>query len=197
MDSKQKAEKRSYTDEEIVELYWQRNEEAITATDKKYRRYLYAIAYNIINENSDCEECLNDTYLNTWNSIPPTRPRVLSAFLSRIMRNVAMDKFRYKAAKSRIPTELIVSLGELEGCIPSETTPDEEVAVREVADVLTEYLRSLPRRSMVIFICRYYYADKVSDIAKMLETSETTVWRELGSIREGLYEEMKKRGLVQ
>ena len=197
MNFNNKSGGKALSDEEIIELYWQRNEEAITATDYKYRKYLYTIAYNIINDNQECEECLNDTYMNTWNSIPPARPQIFHAFLSRIMRNVAMDRFKHNSAQRRVPAELIVSLGELEECIDGGATPEEELAIKEVADILSDYLRSLPRRKMVIFICRYYYSDKISEIAEMLETSESTVSRELSLLRNGLYEKMKEKGVMQ
>ena len=98
------------SDEEIIELYWQREEKALTATDEKYGRYLYTIAYNIVRDNLDSEECLNDTYLGAWNSIPPNRPNLFLVFLSKIMRNVAVDKFRSNRAKKSIPSSLVQSL---------------------------------------------------------------------------------------
>ena len=88
-------------DGEIIELYWKREEAAISETDKKYGKYLYRIAYNIVHDELDCEECLNDTYLGTWNRIPPARPNVFQIFLSKIMRNIAVDRFRKNTAKKR------------------------------------------------------------------------------------------------
>ena len=197
MDSKNKRIGKELTDEEIIDLYWQRDESAITATDAKYRRYLYTIAYNIINDSQECEDCLDDTYLHTWNSIPPQRPQIFHAFLARITRNAAIDRFKRNRAQKRVPSELIVSLGELEDSLDSGASPDDTLAVKETADILSEYLRSLPRRKMMIFICRYYYADKVSDIADMLQVSESTVWRELSQMREDLYVKMKEKGVLQ
>ena len=98
------------SDEDIVALYFARNEKAISETDLKYGRYLFTIAYNIVHDRLDCEECLNDTYLGTWNAIPPHRPPVFQVFLSKIMRNTAVDKFRKTRASKRIPSELVVSL---------------------------------------------------------------------------------------
>ena len=100
-------------DNEIIELYWERDEEAISETDKKYGRYLFTIANNIVNNRLDSEECVNDTYLGTWNAIPPTRPNVFQVFLSKVMRNIAVDKFREKSAQKRIPSELMSSLDEI------------------------------------------------------------------------------------
>ena len=100
------------TDEAIIELFWQRDERAISVTDAKYRAYLFTIAQNIIYDTYDCDECLSDTYLRTWNKISPTRPRIFSAFLAKITRGLALDKFRRNTAEKRIPSELVVSLSE-------------------------------------------------------------------------------------
>lgn len=185
------------TDEKIIELYWARNEQAIGETDKKYGKYLFTIAYNIVHDRLDCEECLNDTYLGTWNRIPPTRPSVLQAFLSRIMRNIAIDRFRKNTASKKVPSELMCSLEELDDCIADGMTVEEEYAVREIARVLSDYLRELPDRSEFIFVCRYYFSDYVKKIAEMLKVSEDTVYRELAEMRQGLKERLDKEGLYR
>ncbi|MBQ7354442.1 MAG: sigma-70 family RNA polymerase sigma factor [Clostridia bacterium] len=182
------------SDESIIELYWNRNEDAISATDDKYGRYLHAIAYNIVQDDLDCEECLNDTYLSTWNRIPPTRPNVFQIFLSKITRNVAVDKYRSKSAAKRIPSELTLSLEELDECIPSDTSLEEDYAAKEIGDILYAYLRTLNRRSLMIFICRYYFADSIASIAGMLKVSESTVFRELATIRKELKKKLEKEG---
>lgn len=181
-------------DEAIIELYWQRNEQAIAETDRKYGKYLFTIAYNIVHDRLDCEECVNDTYLGTWNRIPPQRPNVFQVFLSRIMRNIAIDKFRKNTAKKQVPSEMLVSLDELEDCMPT-VTPEEEQRVTEISRVLNTFLRELNARSEFIFICRYYYSDSVAKIAKMLGLSDKTVYRELSQIRKQLKERLAKEGL--
>jgi hypothetical protein len=133
MDTKDLKPKGLKTDDAIVELYWQRDENAIKETDRKYGEYLLVIADNIVHNRLDSEECLNDTYLGTWNRIPPTRPVSLQAFLTRIMRNVSVGKFRQNTADKRIPSELITSLDELEDCIAGESSVDSERAARELA----------------------------------------------------------------
>lgn len=182
------------TDDEIVELYWQREEKAIEYTDKKYGRYLYTIAYNIVHNRPDCEECLNDTYLGTWNCIPPTRPKSFQAFVSKIMRNVAVIKFRKNNAEKRIPSSMLVSLEELEDSIAYSSTMDEEYAVRELTRLLNEYLRGLSDREATIFISRYYYADTLQDLAEMLGVSERTVSRILLKLRQDLKKLLDKEG---
>ena len=179
------------SDEAIIELYWRRDEKAIKETDVKYGKYLYSIAYNIVHDTLDCEECLNDTYLGTWNRIPPARPNAFQIFLSKIMRNVAVDKFRKKTADKRIPSELIVSLNEIEDSIPAENS----VEMMEIARILNEYVRSLSDIASFIFVCRYYYSDSVDKIAKMLKYSPSTVYRELAKIRNGLRERFEKEGI--
>ena len=190
-----KKTREQLSDEEIIELYWSRNEKAIEATDSKYGKYLFTIAYNIVHDKLDCEECINDTYLGTWNRIPPTRPNSFQLFITKIIRNISIDKFRKKTADRRVPSEMTVSLGELDDCIYSESVEDEYKIV-EMARILNKYLNELPDKSEFVFVCRYYYADKISEIAKMMKISESTVYRELGQIREGLKALLEKEDLL-
>lgn len=193
MNNKKKGEEQFLPDEKIVDLYWQRSEQAIVETDKKYRNYLYTIAFNILHDSFECEESLDDTYLGTWNTIPPNRPKLFQAFISRIMRNVAIDKLRKQNADKRVPSELIISLDELDSCIDFDSMVDEEVELQEMADMLNVYLRSLPERSSFIFICRYYYADSIKNIAKMVKMSESSVLRELNSMKASVKRIFSKR----
>lgn len=186
--------KKILPDEEIIDLYWMRNERAIEATDDKYRSYLYTISYNILHDRMDCEECLNDTYLGTWNSIPPTRPTVFHLFLAKIMRNLSMVVYRRKNAQKRIPSELTLSLEELGDCISCDESVAENYLIEEMSKILSSYLRTLPDRQEFIFICRYYCSDCVTDIAKMLEISPNTVFRELKAMREEIRERLRKAG---
>ncbi len=183
------------SDERIIEMYFERDEDAIIETDKKYRPYLYTIAYNILRDKFDCEECLDDTYLSTWNSIPPKRPSLFHAFLARITRNTATDRFRKNAATKRIPSELLVSLEELDECLPSDTSPEEQMTVKEICRVLNDYLNSLSERDEFIFVCRYYYADRLSDIAGMLKLATSTVHDTLARMRGELKALLVKEGL--
>lgn len=182
------------SDEAIIELYWEREERAIKATDEKYGKYLFTIAYNIVRDELDCEECLDDTYLGVWNSIPPTRPTIFQVFLAKIMRNVALDRFRKKSAARRVPSELIVSLDEIDGYLPYDVSMEEEALIRDIIRVLNEYLNTLSDRDEFIFICRYYYSDTISDIAKMLELDPKTVSKALLKLREGLKDRLEKEG---
>lgn len=194
MSEKNNETKIMMTDEEIVDLYWNREEKAIHETDKKYGRYLYKIAYNIVHDQLDCEECLNDTYLGTWNRIPPTRPHQFQVFISKIMRNIAINRFKSNHASKRIPSEFTVSLDELDACLPASLSLQDEITLQEIARILNDYLEGLSRKEQLLFVCRYYYSDRVSEIARMLETNDRAIYRALSSIREGLKAKLEKEG---
>ena len=181
-------------DEQIIDLYWQRNEQAISETDKKYKRYLFVIAYNILHDYPDCEECLNDTYLGAWNSMPPARPTLLQLFLSKITRNTAVEKYKHAKAAKRIPTEMTTSLDELEQCISGNISVEEEYFATELGRVISNYLRSLSEDDEFIFFCRYYCSDKISDIALMLHKNERSIYRRLTTLREDLKKILIKEG---
>ena len=182
------------SDEQIIQLYWDRNETAITATDEKYGRYLYTIAYNVLHDRLDCEECLNDTYLGTWNRIPPTRPAAFMVFLSKIMKNIAVDRHRKNTAEKRDPGELTASLDELEDCIPAGESVEDEFTRGEIVRILNDYLRTLKERQLTVFVSRYYYCDTLDSIAEMTGTSVNTVLRDLAAIRKGLAARLEKEG---
>jgi RNA polymerase sigma-70 factor (ECF subfamily) len=182
------------SDEEIINLYWQRQEQAIKETDLKYGRYLFTVAYNIVHDRLDCEECLNDTYLGTWNAIPPNRPNIFQVFLARIMRNSAVDKYRERTASRRIPSELTDSLSELEEAISYSENISEDVFVKDAIKVLNTYLMELDDKDRFVFVCRYYYADSVPQIAKMTQLSERSVFRILATTREKLKKKLEEAG---
>ncbi len=184
------------SDEKIIDMYWERNEAAIKATDDKYGKYLYTISYNILNDRLNSEECINDTYLNTWNKIPPHRPNVFQRFLSKITRDISVDKYRKAHAQKRVPSELTVSLSELDECIDGIVVNDENEAIGQISKVLNTYLYGLSKRERFIFVCRYYYSDNVKYIAQMLDLSDKTVYRELARIRNGLREALLEEGIV-
>ena len=194
MKSNEQHLQKPLTDEAIILLYWNRDESAISATSDKYGRYLFTIASNILHDAMDSEECVNDTYLSTWNKIPPTKPTIFQAFLSKLTRNIAIDKFRENNAAKRIPMEMTTSLSELDACIPSETTVEDEIFVKDVSGILNTFLNEQNRRSQIIFICRYYFFDSVASIASMLKISDRTVFRELEKLREGLKDRLKAEG---
>ena len=185
--------KSAMNDFDIVELFFQRDERAITETDAKYGKYLFSVAYNIVHDRLDCEECLNDTYLDAWNTIPPERPAVLKAFLAIIMRRRAIDRYKAEKRKKRIPSELTISLSELEFAL-SDDTPQIELEAEELSRIISDFVRSLPERRAYIFMSRYYAARPIREIANKLCVSESTVNKELALIRQSLRKMLESEG---
>ena len=172
--------KKLMPDNEIVELYFARDEQAIQATDDKYGKLCMQISMNIVESRSDAEECVNDTYLKTWNSIPPTRPNSLGAFVCRIARNLSLNRLRdLRAAKRN--RELTTSLSELEACIP---LPDE--AAGRLPELLNDFLSRLDREERALFLGRYWYACSVKDLARKLGITPNAASMRLRRLRESL-----------
>lgn len=181
-------------DNKILELYWKRSEQAIAETHTKYGKYLSRIAYNVLYSDEDAEECVNDTYIKAWEAIPPARPDRLCAFLGKITRNIALDRYaRRKAQKRCGGTEL--ALEELADCIPeqSDMPISDEIVLK---DAINGFLRSLPKRTRIIFLRRYFYLCSVSDIAGSLEMSESNVKVTLMRTRHAFREYLEKEGIV-
>ena len=182
------------SDEQIVELYWRRDERAIRETDRKYQHFLLTVAHNILRDAQDCEECLNDTYLGAWNAIPPARPKVLQAFLATIMRRTAIDCYKRKKRQKRIDSELTVALSEVEEFLADGSDPAAELDAHELGRVISEFIRALPKRRMYIFMSRYYTARPIGEIARLLGCSESTVNKEIAAIKRDLKEKLEKEG---
>ena len=180
------------SDEEIIALYWDRDEQAISRTDEKYKKFLLSVAFNIVFDDQDCEECLNDTYIDAWNSMPPSKPALLQAFLATIMRRTAIDRYKSRKRQKRIASELTVSLSELEEIIADEG--DSSAETDELARLLSDFVRSLPDRRMYIFMSRYYFARPIGEIASLLCCSESTVNKEIAAIKRELKEKLMKEG---
>ena len=182
------------SDEQIVELYWNRDEKAIEMTDRKYHRYLYSLAYNVLHDDMDCEECLNDTYLGAWNAIPPSKPNLLKAFLTTIARRIAIKRYHSKMRKSIIPSELTVSLSELEEFIEGDGDIASDFDAQRLGRVISDFVRTLSERSQFIFMGRYYTAESIDSIARDLSVSRSTVNKELAAIRSALKEKLEGEG---
>ena len=184
------------SDEEIVELYWQRDEYAIKATSDKYGKLLYKIAYNILHDSLDCEECQNDTYLNVWNSIPPAKPTVFRAFIARIMRNIAIDKYYEKKSKKRISSEMTVSMDECEGFIAYNDDPSEYLLAQELGKMISDFLRGLSEKDRYIFMNRFYLSESIDTIALELGVSESAVYKKLTKLKSALKKYLDERGVL-
>lgn len=173
-----------FADEQIIDMYWNRSEQAIQETDYKYGKYLFTIAYNILYDSMDCEECKNDTYLRVWNAIPPTRPLVFRAFLTTVMRNIAIDHYKEKTSKKRIPSELLLSMEDMNEALHSDQIVEKIYEAEEVGRYISIYVQSLSERQRYIFMGRYYMADPVEDLAEDLGVSIQTVYsRKVGKLR--------------
>lgn len=187
-------EKAPLSDEKIIELYWERNEKAIDETDRKYKKYLFSIAYNVLHEKLDCEECLNDTYLGAWNAIPPSRPNGLKAFLTTIARRVAIKRYHRNLKKSVIPSEMTVSLSELEDFIIGDEDIGSDFDADRLGNVLSGFVRSLSERRRFIFMSRYYFSEPIETIARELSLSRSMINKELAAIRTALKEKLESEG---
>lgn len=182
-------------DDKIVELYWSRDESAIAETDRKYRSYLHTIAYNILYDAQICEECLNDTYFKTWNNIPPTMPKVLRAFLAKILRNTAVDRYHEDRRNKRVPPELQDSLNDFEGVLSEKTSLDDAMEAKEIGRIISAYLDSVSDRKLYIFVSRFYFALPVAKIAQTLGLSESTVHKELALMKKALRNRLISGGI--
>lgn len=182
-------------DEKIVELYWERDEAALTETADKYGRYCYGIAYNVLAEPQETEECVNDTWLDAWNSIPPHRPSILSTFLGKITRRIAVDRWRKNHAYKRGGGQMPGVLEELDACVPVGSPVEETVEKRLLEESVSAFISALPDTEQRIFLCRYWYMDSVGDIARRWEFSESKVKSMLHRTREKLRNHLTKEGL--
>lgn len=152
-------------DERIIELFFERSEQAIKELDEKYGRICHSISYNILNDRHDAEECVNDAYFGTWNAIPPARPNPLLSFVCRIVRNLSLKRYEQNTAIKR-NSHYDVSMEELEDCLSSVPTIEEEIAEHELIKTIEAFLDSISKENRVIFLRRYWFSDDYLDIAK-------------------------------
>ncbi|MBQ9827140.1 MAG: sigma-70 family RNA polymerase sigma factor [Lachnospiraceae bacterium] len=181
-------------DKDIIDLYFARDEAAIAGTQEKYGPYCCTVAYNIVASREDAEECVNDTYKEAWDRIPPTRPKYLKLFLAKITRSKAFDKWRMMHAEKRRSDETALVLEELSDCVSGGTDPVDEVMSKELSGIINGFLRDLPARERKIFLRRYFYSEKVKDIAKDAGMTESAVSVMLHRIREKLKDHLEREG---
>lgn len=183
-------------DKYIVDLYWERDEKAITETAAKYGRYCYSIAFNILSNAEDAEESVNDSYLNAWNSMPPHRPTILSTFIGKVTRYVSLKKWREKRTQKRGGGNIDFAYEELSDCIPANTSVDEELENQELAKVINDFLDELPECEQKIFVCRYWYFDSISTISVHFGFSESKVKSMLHRTRKKLRSKLLEEGVI-
>lgn len=182
-------------DAKIVEAYWQRQESAIEETRQKYGAYCRSIAYNILSNAEDARECENDTYLAAWNAMPPHRPTVLSTFLGKITRRIALDRWKSANAIKRGGGSVALSLDELSECIGTQSL-SERLEARELGQLISRFLRTLPARDRQIFLRRYWYCDSISQIATLFSSGESKIKMNLLRTRKKLQDYLRKEGVV-
>ncbi len=181
-------------DKRIVELFFQRDERALTETRQKYSRYLHHVAHNILQNGQDAEECVNDTYLRAWNAIPPHRPTRLSVYLGKITRHLALDRYAALTANKRGGGTQAAILEEWRDALPdTEGNPADDMAVR---DALSRFLRQLPAERRRVFIRRYWYGDPIHDIAADSHSTESRIKMMLSRTRAELKTFLEKEGIA-
>ena len=186
--------KRELHDEEIIELYFDRDERAISETDRKYGSYLCTLGMNILDNKQDTEECVNDTYIKTWDSIPPNHPQIFKAFVSKIMRNLSLDRLEYYKAQKRIPKNVIDSLSDY-GNVSFSHTDDKEYESYLIGKVINRYLEAASDRKVYIFMSKYFFFMPTAEIAKKLGCSRSSIERELSEIRDELKKALENEGI--
>lgn len=182
-------------DKEIVVLFWNRSEDAIRETARKYEKYCYFIAYGILQNHEDAKECVNDTYYQVWDTIPPQKPSRLSTFIGKITRNLALNKWEYYNAKKRGMGEVPLALEELQECIPNGIHVEEIVDKIHLEEVFNDFLAALPKEKRMIFVRRYWYMSSIKEIAKDFGMSESKVKMLLLRLRKEFRVFLEKEGV--
>lgn len=183
-------------DSQIIELYWQKNTDAISETANKYGAYCFTVADNILHSAEDSEECVNDTWLHAWNAMPPQRPNVLRLFLAKITRNLAFDQFHARNAIKRGDGELPLILDELGECLGVKANTEATYEAKELRQCIQHFVRGLPERDGNVMVRRYFFAEPVSDIAKRYGLTENNVMVILCRARKKLKDHLLKEGYL-
>ena len=181
-------------DQRIIDLYWQRDQSAIRETDREYGQRLFEMARRILTDRGESEETVNDTYLRTWESIPPQRPLSLFAFLSKIARSLAIDRYRRRTADKRLPSQYALSLDELGECIPGGESPDDALDVAQLAHTISLWLATVSPSARDAFVCRYFYSYTLEEIAARQGVSLSAVKSTLHRARQSLRKHLEKEG---
>lgn len=183
-------------DEKIIELYFERSEQAISESGAKYGAYCFKVAFNILDNHEDSEECVNETWFRSWNAIPPKRPSRLAAFFARITRNLALDIVDEKTAAKRGGGEYIAALEELSECTASSSGAEDEFSRKTLEEDINRFLKAAAVRECDIFLSRYFYLETISEIARRYGLKESNVTVILSRTRKKLREFLIKEGYV-
>ena len=182
-------------DGKIIDMFFARNEDAIRHTDAAYGRRLYHLADRIVENGQDAEESVSDTYLTAWNTIPPRKPNIFSAFLGKITRHISIDRWRKQSAQKRGGKEMICALDELGECM-DENTLEATVSQRELTRILNDFLTGLPETERNVFLSRYWYMDSIDTIVKITGFSQSKVTSMLHRTRNKLRKRLSEEGYV-
>lgn len=180
-------------DDKIIELFFERSEQAITEIGNKYGRLCGSVSYNILHNREDAEECVNEAYYTVWNKIPPERPDSLAAFICTIARNIAMNKFRYNKAQKRGYT---VCLDELEECVSGADSPEDQFENKQLAEYIDEFLDALDDKNHAVFVWRYWFGKDISDIGKKIGANDGAVKVRLMRLRKKLRNFLYRKGVT-
>ncbi len=182
-------------DQDILDLYWNRNEKAVFETEQKYGNYCRSIAHNILHSKEDSEECVNDTWVRAWNSIPPNRPKVLSSFLGKITRNLSINRFKMYSAAKRGGCRVEIALHELENCVPQGNSIEQEFDEAELSRLINAFLHEQPLHKRNIFIRRYWYMSSIKEISQAYGITEAKVASLLFRMRNSLRQYLETKGV--
>ena len=184
----------SLDDRKIIELFFERSEQAIIELSNKYGSVCSKVAFNILNNTQDTEECVNDAYLGTWNTIPPQNPNPLLSYVCRIVRNLAIKKYHTNTAAKR-NSIYDVALDELKNCFPSSVSVEDEFNAIETARIIDKFLETLDQENRIMFVRRYWHSDSIDDLAKLFHTSNHNISVRLSRTREKLKKHLIKEGV--
>jgi len=183
-------------DDRILDLYWARSESAIHETAKKYGHYCSAIANNILHSREDAQECVNDSYLKAWESIPPQRPAAFRVFLGRITRNLSLNKYKAQKTQKRGGNDVDLIFHELEECLPAGGSVEKAYEAALVTEAINACLRSLDSETRIVFVRRYWYADSIRAIAERFHMNESRVKSMLFRTRKTLKTHLENEGVL-
>lgn len=183
-------------DSEILDLYFERKEQAIEETQKSYGSYCYSIAFRVLRDREDADECVNDTWLRAWNAIPPQRPSRLSLFLGTITRNLSFDKWKAKNAAKRGSGAMELALDELAECVPAGNSTEAAVEAEELKRLINAFLHTLPEKECNVFLRRYWYIEEYAEIAKRYQMKLNSVKTSLFRTRAKLKAYLEQEGVV-
>ena len=183
-------------DHDIINLYWARSQDAISESDRKYGPYCTSIARGILDRVEDAEECVNDTWLRAWNSMPPQRPGILSAFFAKLTRNLSLDRWRRLHAAKRGGSQVELSLEELADCLPDPHRPDEALEASETARIISAFLRGQPELDRKLFVRRYFRMESLPDLARFFHMGEKQLSARLYRTRQKLKLALEKEGIA-